>query len=476
MPLQVMRAGYFRNTGAYGLPPQSKKHSREIGPEKTKVYTQFRDTHQLKAAANPTRLETIRSRLKQKWQATQVSKISYSSDNTDQFLSRISLEGSHVEIAPKPIETKEEKKAKEEAAILAREQELMAQDLVRFKNKVEWIQAKQPHILGPTIVKICRFIEKYRADNPVISVDEYIRESESGRNIQFNADGKVIIHFSRTDLGDQILCKNPFWKVPVYSMDYDTGKWFCSYSEICERKAAIAKCNFQRTRHLPYFNKMISSAEYFRKNEDKVITVTRFTLELAECGNLRTLVKNNVLTLGEKLNIACQIAEGLAALHGENLLHRDIKMENILVDDDGNATIGDLDTVCRFNSERRKSSLASYPYNSPEVAAAHLRDEDFTKDINTKFDMFSFGCMLHELFIGPLPWNHEYNANESHETTQVRILTEIGLKTKKLNSWFPEPKDNLLHYMIWRLLAHEPSERPSATDVKAILTQTRILQ
>lgn len=355
-----------------------------------------------------------------------------------------------------------------DATEFRREQDLMNQDCEKYKAIIQKIKVKEPHIFESSIVTMSRTIDKVRATCPVINEDIYVTHPNLPRSIQFNADGKVLVHFSKVNQHDSTLCEPGAKKVPVFTMDYDTGKWFCSYTELCERIAEITEFNFKRTQNLPHFNRLISCIKYKKIINGKVCTATRFTLELGESGDLLELCSKYSLPLDDKLRIAGQIIEGIMALHAANLLHRDIKMENIFIDAEGNAIIGDLDSVCSCDSNRKGDFYPTYAYCSPEFAEAVLKNQDVSEFVNTKLDMFALGCLLYHLFIGPLPWVSPPYQNETTEEWQVRLFKGIIEKTKTLNSWFPEPKYIMLHHVIWRLLAYNPDERPSATDVKDV--------
>lgn len=85
-----------------------------------------------------------------------------------------------------------------------------------------------------------------------------------------------------------------------------------------------------------------------------------------------------------------QIASGLHHLHSMNIVHRDIKAANILLNKDKTvALIGDLN-VSKIAKERFLRTQTGTPYYaSPEV----WRDEPY----DTKSDIWSLGCLIYEL-------------------------------------------------------------------------------
>ena len=89
-----------------------------------------------------------------------------------------------------------------------------------------------------------------------------------------------------------------------------------------------------------------------------------------------------------------QICEGIKEIHNKNIIHRDIKLENIFMNDNMEIKIGDFGISKQFNPNKdylntplRQGSLF---YMAPEIS----RDGIF----NEKSDMYSLGCIIYELF------------------------------------------------------------------------------
>ena len=102
--------------------------------------------------------------------------------------------------------------------------------------------------------------------------------------------------------------------------------------------------------------------------------------------------KDNPKVMNEKFfkNIAYQILQGLNYLHSEQIIHRDIKLENILYDETNNiAKIGDfgLSRVFDYSLESQYTDVGTYPYKPPEILLG-------LKKYTTTFDIWSVGCLL----------------------------------------------------------------------------------
>lgn len=110
--------------------------------------------------------------------------------------------------------------------------------------------------------------------------------------------------------------------------------------------------------------------------------------------SLKEYLKSQTLTQIQKLNIFIQVLEGIIHAHAHQILHRDIKPDNILVGRDGCVHIIDFG-ISKFIESRDSESLKSYfnalsyAYASPEQKAG--------KDITIASDIYSLGRVLEEL-------------------------------------------------------------------------------
>jgi serine/threonine protein kinase/tetratricopeptide (TPR) repeat protein len=116
------------------------------------------------------------------------------------------------------------------------------------------------------------------------------------------------------------------------------------------------------------------------------------------------LVREGQLPVEDAVEIACQVANGLAYAHGEGIIHRDIKPENILLAG-GHALIADFGIALAFSAATKAAErstatglvLGTPLYMSPEQSAGHLRLDERT-------DIYSLGCVLYEMLAGEPPF------------------------------------------------------------------------
>lgn len=106
------------------------------------------------------------------------------------------------------------------------------------------------------------------------------------------------------------------------------------------------------------------------------------------------------LTVKETVGISLQIANGLDAAHRNNIIHRDIKPQNILVARDGTAKVSDFGIAKAASSNTiTANAMGSVHYISPEQARGGYSDE--------KSDVYSLGVTMYEMLSGTLPFTGE---------------------------------------------------------------------
>jgi serine/threonine protein kinase len=108
-------------------------------------------------------------------------------------------------------------------------------------------------------------------------------------------------------------------------------------------------------------------------------------MDYMEQGDLRSVLdKSPSLPLMKKLQIACDVCEGMQFLHNSNIIHRDLKSRNVLLDRYGRAKISG------FGVRERKvrESPLKYVFNTA----------------NSSVDVYDVGVLLWELETGKVPW------------------------------------------------------------------------
>ena len=142
-------------------------------------------------------------------------------------------------------------------------------------------------------------------------------------------------------------------------------------------------------------------------------------MELLQGETLRSSIQTKSLGARQVIQLAIEIAEGLAAAHGRGIVHRDIKPRNIFVTSHGHAKILDFGLV-KLNTNQPEPPenattestidqltgpgqfVGTVAYMSPEQARG--------EDIDARSDLFSFGIVLYEMASGSLPFRGDTSA------------------------------------------------------------------
>jgi mitogen-activated protein kinase kinase kinase len=100
-----------------------------------------------------------------------------------------------------------------------------------------------------------------------------------------------------------------------------------------------------------------------------------------------------------------QTLSGLAYLHREGILHRDLKADNILLDTDGTCKISDFGISKKtdniYGNDKTNSMQGSVFWMAPEVVRSEGRG------YSAKVDIWSIGCVVLEMFAGRRPWSRD---------------------------------------------------------------------
>ncbi len=121
-------------------------------------------------------------------------------------------------------------------------------------------------------------------------------------------------------------------------------------------------------------------------------------MELIEGITLKSyILKKGKLDVKETVGIAIQVAQGIAAAHEQNIIHRDIKPQNIIISRDGKVKVADFG-IARVVSAQTQGTAAvgSVHYISPEQARGGCSD--------ARSDIYSLGITMYEMVTGRLPF------------------------------------------------------------------------
>jgi tetratricopeptide (TPR) repeat protein/TolB-like protein len=130
--------------------------------------------------------------------------------------------------------------------------------------------------------------------------------------------------------------------------------------------------------------------------------------ELLEGEDLRARITRGALPVREAVQIAVQVARGLAAAHAKCIVHRDLKPENLFLTTEGTLKILDFGLASLRSTEETASRLGEAPTESGLTqagavlgTAGYMAPEQVRgRRVDQRADIFAFGCILYEMLTG----------------------------------------------------------------------------
>ncbi|MEZ5359340.1 MAG: protein kinase [Candidatus Zixiibacteriota bacterium] len=182
-------------------------------------------------------------------------------------------------------------------------------------------------------------------------------------------------------------------------------------------------------------------------------------MEYVDGLSLSQYIAQNGCEMGEIIFLAEHIAAGLAAAHKINVVHRDIKMSNILVDDSNQPKIldfglakpvapvqmeGDSETTDTISQELTKAGkiVGTVSYMSPE----QIKGEP----VDSRCDIFAFGILLYRMATGDSPFESDTNVS-----TMAKILESQPESPRIKNNQVPPELERIIR----KCLQKKPDDR-----------------
>ena len=146
------------------------------------------------------------------------------------------------------------------------------------------------------------------------------------------------------------------------------------------------------------------------------------------------LQKRGALTLTEVIDIMSQLTDGLAHAHEAYIIHRDIKPQNIMIEDNGRIKITDFGIAMALNSTQltqTNSVMGSVHYLPPEQANG--------KGSTVKSDIYSLGILMYELLTGSVPFK-----GDTAVEIALKHMKEKIPSVRKQNPTIPQSVENII--------------------------------
>jgi serine/threonine-protein kinase len=178
-------------------------------------------------------------------------------------------------------------------------------------------------------------------------------------------------------------------------------------------------------------------------------------MEYVDGGSLEEMLRREGrLSLADAVHIALACARALQHAHQLNLVHRDVKPDNVLLTRDGQIKLADLGLAKSqddsLNLTRLGSGVGTPLYMPPEQARG-------SRHVDARSDIFALGCMLYRMLTGTLPYKGE---------------SLVDLIVAKEEDSFPRPWQHnpsipdRLDRIVARMLAGDPKRRfPSCAEL-----------
>lgn len=158
-------------------------------------------------------------------------------------------------------------------------------------------------------------------------------------------------------------------------------------------------------------------------------------MEYIEGKTLKQLLKKREsLTLTEVIDIMTQLTDGMAHAHESYIIHRDIKPQNIMIEDNGLIKITDFGIAMALNATQltqTNSVMGSVHYLPPEQASG--------KGATIKSDIYSLGILMYELLTGNVPFKGD-NAVE----IALKHMKDKIPSIRKQDPSIPQSVENIL--------------------------------
>jgi serine/threonine-protein kinase len=174
-------------------------------------------------------------------------------------------------------------------------------------------------------------------------------------------------------------------------------------------------------------------------------------MEYVEGETLKSLIRRRGRLSGnEAVAIGLQLLAAVEFAHRSNIVHRDIKPQNVMLDRDGTVKVMDFGIARAGDSGMTEagSILGTAQYLAPEQAKGHPVDE--------RSDLYSVGVVLYEMLTGTVPFK-----GDSAVTVALKHVNEVAPEPAQLVPGLPYA----LNQIVLKAMAKDPGERyQSAAD------------
>ncbi|EEE70151.1 hypothetical protein OsJ_30202 [Oryza sativa Japonica Group] len=154
-----------------------------------------------------------------------------------------------------------------------------------------------------------------------------------------------------------------------------------------------------------------------------------------------------VFKLPALLGVVMDVSKGMSYLHQNNIIHRDLKTANLLMDENGTVKVADFGVArVKAQSGVMTAETGTYRWMAPEVIEH--------KPYDHKADVFSFGILMWELLTGKIPYEY-----------LTPLQAAVGVVQKGLRPTIPKNAHAKLSELLQKCWQQEPAERPDFSEI-----------
>jgi serine/threonine-protein kinase len=234
-----------------------------------------------------------------------------------------------------------------------------------------------------------------------------------------------------------------------------------AHDRLLERSVALKILHEQFTRDDDYVERFRREARAVAQlTHPNIVTVIDrgeqdgrqfIVFEYVDGLNLKELVEQEgPLSPRDAIELALQVARGLAFAHEQGLVHRDVKPQNVLIDADGRAKVTDFGIARSLDVDGMTITgtiMGTSNYIAPEQARGQAVDE--------QTDVYSLGCVLYELLAGEVPFD-----GDNFVAVAMRHVNEAVPSVREIR---PDVSPRL-DWAIQQAMAKVPEERFESMD------------
>ena len=186
-------------------------------------------------------------------------------------------------------------------------------------------------------------------------------------------------------------------------------------------------------------------------------------MEYIEGMTLREKLAEGPLSLDTASQYAIQIGEALHEAHSKNIIHRDIKADNVMV------TAKNKIKVMDFGLAKLKGSLKLTRTSSTVGTLAYMAPEQINGgEVDSRSDIFSFGVLFYEMLTGKMPFRGEHQA--------AMVYSIVNEPAEPITKYLPDASEELSK-IFEKALEKNPDERyqtaiDMAVDIRRLKKQT----